>query len=117
MQSYDYAQRTGTEEITWDRFADLARRLVEKLAPYNIEAFVGPARAGLFPATVVSLMLRRELYPVCVSRRMNDMVQFQHPQWTVDVAANAQGKMSQGGRDSRYGRDAGTGDAACKGKR
>ncbi len=63
MQSYDYAQRTGTEEITWDRFADLARRLVEKLAPYNIEAVVGPARAGLFPATVVSLMLRRELYP------------------------------------------------------
>ncbi len=63
MLSYDYVHRTGIEEITWERFAELARTLVEKLAPFNIEAIVGTARAGLFPATAVSLMLRRELYP------------------------------------------------------
>src|SRR5512135_3281821 len=93
MKSYDYAHRTGIEEIIWERFVELARTLVEKLAPFNIEAVVGTARAGLFPATAVSVMLRRELYPARVSRRVNDEVQFQHPQWIVDVAADVQGKI------------------------
>ena len=93
MQSYNYAHRSGVEAITWERFAELARALVEQLAPYHIEAVVGTARAGLFPATAVSLMLRREFYPARVSRRVNDEVRFQHPQWIVDVADGVQGKV------------------------
>ena len=92
MQSYDYAHRSGVEAITWERFAELARTLVEKLAPYNIDAVVGTARAGLFPATAVCLMLRRELYPARVTRRVNDEVRFQHPQWIVDVAPDVKDK-------------------------
>src|SRR5512139_792117 len=86
MHSYDYAHRSGVEAITWERFAQLARTLVERLAPFNIEAVLGTARAGLFPAAAVCLMLRSELYPARVSRRVNDEVMFQHPQWSVDVA-------------------------------
>ncbi len=93
MQSYDYAHRSGVEAITWERFAELARTLVEKLAPFNIDAVVGTARAGLFPATAVCIMLRRELYPARVSRRINDEVKFQHPQWIVDVAADVKDKV------------------------
>lgn len=92
MQSYDYTQRAGVEAITWDRFAELTRTLVEKLAPFNIDAVVGTARAGLFPATAVCLMLRRELYPVRISRRVNDDVKFQHPQWIVDVTPGVKDK-------------------------
>jgi hypothetical protein len=44
MQIYDYVHRSGVEAITWKRFAELARELVEKLAPYNIDAVVGTAR-------------------------------------------------------------------------
>jgi uncharacterized protein len=86
MQSYDYAHRSGVEVITWERFAELSRTLAEKLAPFNVDAIVGVARAGLFPATAVSIMLRRELYPARISRRVNDEVKFRHPQWIVDVA-------------------------------
>lgn len=93
MQSYDYAHRSGVETITWERFVELSRTLVEELAPFNIEAVVGTARAGLFPATAVCLMLRRELYPARISRRVNDEVKFQHPQWIVDVAAEVKDKI------------------------
>ncbi len=93
VQSYDYAHRSGVEPITWERFAELSRALVEKLALYNIDAVVGTARAGLFPATAVSIMLRCELYPARVSRRVNDEVKFQHPQWIVDVAADVRDKV------------------------
>jgi len=85
MRSYNYAQRSGVEAITWDRFAELARTLVEKLAPFNIGAVVGMARAGLFPATAVCLMLRRELYPARISRRVNDEVKHPQPVWIVAV--------------------------------
>ena len=93
MQSYDYAHRSGVQAITWERFAELARTLADRLAPFNVEAVVGTARAGLFPATAVSLMLRRELYPARVSRRVNDEVKYQHPQWIVDVAADVKDKV------------------------
>jgi hypoxanthine phosphoribosyltransferase len=93
MPSYDYAHRSGVEAITWERFAELSRTLAEKLTSYNIDAVVGTARAGLFPATAVSIMLRRELYPARVSRRFNDEVKFQHPQWIVDVAADVKDQI------------------------
>ena len=93
MQSYDYAHRSGVEAITWERFAELSRTLVEKLAPYKVDAVVGTARAGLFPATAVSIMLRRELYPARVSRRFNDEVKFHHPQWIVDVAEDVKDQI------------------------
>ncbi len=93
MHSYDYAHRFGVEPITWERFADLSAALVEKIAPFNIDAVVGTARAGMFPATAISLMLRRELYPARLSRRVNDEVTFQHPQWIVDVAADVNDKV------------------------
>src|SRR5512139_3562998 len=93
MRSYDYAHRSGVKNITWEHFAELSRTLVEKLAPFNIDAVVGTARAGLFPATAAGLMLRRELYPARVSRRLNDEVKFRHPQWIVDVATDVKGQI------------------------
>ncbi len=93
MQSYDYAHRFGVEAITWERFAALSRTLVEEHAPFNIDAVVGTARAGLFPATAVCLMLRCELYPVRVSRRVKDEVKFQRPQWTVDVTTDVKDRI------------------------
>lgn len=93
MQSYDYARRSGVESITWERFSELARTLVEKLARLNVEAVVGIARAGLFPATQISLMLRRELYPARVSRRVNDEVVHQQPVWIVDVTPDVKDKI------------------------
>ncbi|MFN8595413.1 MAG: phosphoribosyltransferase [Anaerolineae bacterium] len=93
MHSYDYAHRTGIDEISWERFAELAARLVEGLAAFDVEVIVGIARAGLFPATAVACMLRRELFPVRVTRRLNDEVIHSHPIWKVDVSPEVNGKV------------------------
>ena len=45
MQSYDYARRSGVESISWDKIAELAQALAEKLAAENIDAILGIARA------------------------------------------------------------------------
>ncbi len=92
MQSYDYTKRSGVDEISWERFGQLAARLAEQIAALQIDAVVGIARAGLFPATAVACALRRDLYPVRVSRRVQDVVTFERPQWIVDVPAAVAGK-------------------------
>lgn len=92
MPSYDYAQREGVEEISWERFDELSARLVEELAHLQIDAVVGVARAGLFPATRVACALRCDLYPVGLSRRIRDTVMFDRPIWNVGVSAEVAGK-------------------------
>ena len=87
MRSYDYTARKGMEEISWDRFSGMVTHLVELLASREVDLVIGIARAGLFPATAISLALRRELYPVRVTRRIDDVVQFERPVWRVDVPA------------------------------
>lgn len=87
MKSYDYAHRKGIDEISWERFGELSRALTEHLSEKKIDIVIGIARAGLFPATAVACALRRELYPVRVTRRVNDVVQYESPIWRVDVPA------------------------------
>ncbi len=92
MQSYDYAHRKGVEEISWERFALLAADLAEQLAKAEIDIIIGIARAGLLPATQVACMLRRELLPVRVTRRVNDQVTYDQPVWKVDVSPEVRGR-------------------------
>lgn len=92
MQSYDYSHRSGVDDISWERFGQLAATLSEQLAAFQIDAVVGVARAGLFPATAVACALRRDLYPIRISRRVQDVVTHAHPLWVVDVAPQVAGK-------------------------
>jgi hypoxanthine phosphoribosyltransferase len=92
MRSYDYSHRKGIEEISWERFGELSRILTEKLGDKQIDIVIGIARAGLFPATALACALRRELYPVRVTRRVNDVVQYKSPIWRVDVPSTVAGQ-------------------------
>jgi hypoxanthine phosphoribosyltransferase len=85
MQSYDYARRQGVTSVSWEEFGALAARLAELVEPSGVEVVLGVARAGLFPATAVACALRRELYPVRLSRRVDDEVRFRTPVWRTPV--------------------------------
>jgi len=93
MKSYDYSHRFGVREITWNDFASLAARLAELLEPFQPQMILGIARAGLFPATAVACSLRRELFPIRLTRRMNDAVLYDHPVWKVPVPQEVAGKV------------------------
>jgi hypoxanthine phosphoribosyltransferase len=93
IKPYDYSHRKGVEDISWERFGELAALLTERLAVENIEIVVGIARAGLFPATAVACALRREFFPVRVTRRQNDLVVAKHPIWKVDGSEEVREKV------------------------
>lgn len=88
MQSYDYARRDGVLHVSWEDFGRRSRLLAERLAAHRIDAVVGLARGGLFPATAVACALRRDLYPARVSRRTDDEVVRSAPEWSVEVPAH-----------------------------
>ncbi|HZU13698.1 MAG TPA: phosphoribosyltransferase [Chloroflexota bacterium] len=92
MKSYDYAHRAGVLPISWEEYASLADRLAEAIAGSGPDLIVGIARAGLFPATSVAAALRRELYPVRITRRVNDEVVHERPVWRVPVPREVAGQ-------------------------
>ena len=93
MKSYDYAHRQGVKSITWEEFARLAAQLAEQLDQVGVEVIIGIARAGLIPATTVACNLRRDMYPVRVTRRVNDEVRYASPVWKVPVSSEVAGKV------------------------
>lgn len=82
MKPYDYKNRKGIKEITWEGFKDLTKELTKTIPP-EVDAIVGVARGGLYPATFISHLLQKELYPIRISRRINDIVTFEHPEWII----------------------------------
>jgi len=89
---YDYANREGVQELSWDDVARHCRTLAEGLSAAGTDVIVGIARAGLIPATQVALHLRRELFPVRVTRRVNDEVVHRSPVWKVPVSSEVPGR-------------------------
>jgi hypoxanthine phosphoribosyltransferase len=92
MKSYTYEHRPGILQLTWEDVARLSRTLAERLAVEEIELIVGIARAGLFPATTVACALRKELFPVRLTRRQNDVIVYPSPVWKVPVPDEVAGQ-------------------------
>lgn len=93
LKSYDYVNRDGFVPVTWERFGLLCQALSEEFELLGVEAVVGIARPGLFPAAQIALSLRTELFPVRVTRRVNDEVVHERPVWKVPVSPEVAGKV------------------------
>jgi hypoxanthine phosphoribosyltransferase len=92
MESYDYTQRKGIHDISWDEFHALCMKLTEQIAREKIDIILGTARAGLHPAILISEMLRKEFFPIRLTRRQDDKVVYKDPVWKVDVPDEVKGK-------------------------
>jgi hypoxanthine phosphoribosyltransferase len=93
MKSYDYAKRQGIRVLSWDDFATLGGQLAEQLDQAGIDLILGIARAGLFPATLIACYLRKEMFPVRLTRRINDEVVFKEPVWRVPLTVDLSGRV------------------------
>lgn len=92
MQPYDYSQRSGVEPVSWERFEQLVRILAEQIERFEPQIILGIARGGLFPATMLSFILRREFYPIRLTRRLNDTVVREKPTWLVRPPDKVEGR-------------------------
>ena len=80
---YDYENRTGIHLISWEDFHGICKGLVRAVAAFNPEIILPIGRGGYYPGTLIAHMLQAEIYPVRVSRRVNDIVKYTTPRWRV----------------------------------
>ncbi len=81
---YDYSTRKGIHPISWEDFHGICKALALAVSRFQPEIILAIGRGGYYPGTLLSHMLQVELYPVRVSRRVNDVVKYQRPQWLVE---------------------------------
>jgi hypoxanthine phosphoribosyltransferase len=80
---YDYSTRQGIRPISWNDFHALCKGLAQAVSPYNPEIVLAVGRGGFYPGTLISHILQVEIYPVRLTRRVNDVVTYNNPQWRV----------------------------------
>lgn len=80
---YDYASRQGIHPISWDDFHGLCKGLALSVYPFNPEIILPVGRGGYYPGTLLAHMLQVEIYPIRLSRRVNDIVKYKSPRWLV----------------------------------
>jgi hypoxanthine phosphoribosyltransferase len=86
--SYDYSNRTGVHPISWEDFHGLCKALALSVEHFQPEVILPIGRGGYYPGTLLAHLLLAEIYPVRVSRRVNDVVKYKEPQWIVGPPAS-----------------------------
>ena len=80
---YDYENRAGVQPISWKDFHGLCKGLVVAVASFQPEIILPIGRGGYYPGTLMAHLLQVELFPIRLSRRVDDIVTDQSPKWLV----------------------------------
>ncbi len=80
---YDYENREGIQPISWKDFHGLCKGLVIAISSFQPEIILPIGRGGYYPGTLIAHLLQVELYPIRLSRRIDDIVTYQSPKWIV----------------------------------
>jgi hypoxanthine phosphoribosyltransferase len=83
QNSYDYSHRKGVHPISWEDFHGICKALALSVAHFQPEAILPIGRGGYYPGALLAHLLQVEIYPVRVSRRVNDIVKYKEPQWII----------------------------------
>jgi hypoxanthine phosphoribosyltransferase len=89
---YDYSTRKGIRPISWEDFHGLCKALAAAASRFEPEIILPVGRGGYYPGTLISHMLQVEVYPVRLSRRVNDVVTYESPQWILEPLPLVAGK-------------------------
>jgi hypoxanthine phosphoribosyltransferase len=81
---YDYSTRRGVVPISWEDFHGICKALARTAAEWQSELVLAVGRGGYYPGSLVAHVLRIDVHPVRVSRRVNDVVVYQEPRWILE---------------------------------
>jgi uncharacterized protein len=81
---YDYSTRRGVLPISWEDFHGICKALARAAAAWRSELVLAVGRGGYYPGSLIAHMLRVDVHPVRVSRRVDDVVMFREPRWLLE---------------------------------
>lgn len=82
-----YVDRQDPLPISWEHFHGLCKGLARAVAPYAPECILAVSRGGNYAGTLLAHLLRVELYPVRLTRRVADEIRFRSPRWRLGPPA------------------------------
>jgi hypoxanthine phosphoribosyltransferase len=89
---YDYASRVGIRPISWEDFHGICKALAVAVSRFEPEIILAVGRGGYYPGTLLAHMLRVEIWPVRLSRRVDDIVKYGSPRWLVEPPPTVKGR-------------------------
>ena len=89
---YDYTHRQGVHPISWEEFHGLCKGLVMAIAAYDPEIVLPVGRGGYYAGALIAHLLRAEVYPIRLSRRVRDVVTHRSPQWMLEPPKLVEGR-------------------------
>lgn len=92
QDSYDYPTRKGILPISWEDFHGICKALASSIAHFAPGIILPVGRGGYYPGTLLAHLLQIEVYPVRLSRRVNDIVKHSSPQWILEPPAAIAGR-------------------------
>ena len=81
---YDYQNRKNIQPISWEDFHSLCKALATAIAHFKPDIILAVGRGGFYPGTLIAHLLQTEIYPIRLSRRVNDVITYKNPQWLVE---------------------------------
>ena len=89
---YDYTTRKGIRPISWEDFHGICKAPALAVSRFGPEIILPIGRGGYYPGTLLSHLLQTEIYPVRISRRVNDVVKYKIPKWLIEPPAEVAGR-------------------------
>jgi hypoxanthine phosphoribosyltransferase len=89
---YDYSSRQGVRLISWNDFHGLVKALAVAVAPWRPEVVLPIGRGGYYPGALLSHILQLDVYPIRLTRRVDDVVVRDAPLWLVEPPAAVAGR-------------------------
>jgi hypoxanthine phosphoribosyltransferase len=86
-EPYDYSHRVDVRPVSWNDMHGICKGLVRAVVPFGPQIILAVGRGGYYPGTLIAHILQAEIYPVRLSRRVNDIVTHEHPVWLVEPPA------------------------------
>ncbi|MGE5483950.1 MAG: phosphoribosyltransferase [Ignavibacteriales bacterium] len=88
-----YTPEGDVIQLSWDDVMEICRDLAMTIhKDFDPDIVIGVARGGLIPATVIASILRKDLFPVSLSRRMKGVIVREKPEVLVPVSDEVAGK-------------------------
>lgn len=79
--------------LSWDDVMEMCRDLAVKVQQeFDPDMIVGIAKGGVIPAAILASILRKDLYPIRISRRKRDIVVKEKPEFLVPLTEEVSGK-------------------------
>ena len=92
MQHYGDQDR-GIIQVSWDDVMEICKHLALEISrEFDPDIVIGIAKGGVIPAAIIASILRKDFYPIRISRRKKDVVVRDRPEVSVPITGEVEGK-------------------------